>query len=145
MGSIVDAAAPIAGQVLDPLNLTGVNSNHSGPHQPPPVPGGVGSIIGQTGGQFAGGVAPPPPPKEWNPNSMGFLGSMLGGQPGSQFALHSQAMPPPPPSGWAAQPGKGPVWMEPQRTIDRSATNDVDRNWKMTPEASGSPFRGNRI
>lgn len=75
-----------------------------------------------------------------------YLGSMMPGGPHNwSGSMTAGALPPPPPSQWTYSPGKGPTWQTPERTIDRTATTDQARNWKLTDAKPGSPYGGNRF
>lgn len=73
--------------------------------------------------------------------AQGFMGSMM---PGNHMTMGSiGSIGPAPPPQWTYQPGKGPIWQTPERTINRTATNPTEANWKMTDSKPG--FGGNRF
>ncbi len=139
-GSIADAfsgLAPIAGQVLDPLNITGVNSDR---------PPSANSQVANNWSQRHADRQLQQQQAQWQTQEdqrvndaaweerKGFLTSMM----------PPQAAPQVPQGGWSYQPGKGATWMAPsQPSAGQPEAPSQQPAWAATP--GNSPFKGNRI
>lgn len=75
--------------------------------------------------------------------AQGFMGAMMP-HAGLSAGLGRAAVPPPPQQ-WTYQPGKGPVWQTPERTINRQGEDAQSMNWKLADSKPGSPYGGNRF
>ncbi len=77
--------------------------------------------------------------------AQGYLASMTAPQGRDLSGSMSNHIEAAPPAQWGYQPGKGPVWQTPERTINGQGDNAVSMNWKLNPSKPGSPYGGNRF